>query len=273
MWQSLLAIFSSPETWAFAAVGFIAQLFDGALGMGFGTISAAVLAAVGVPRELASASVNGAKLFTGTASGLSHVLMRNVDGRMLAVLAVAGVIGGFVGATLLTRSFSRWIGVAISGYLLLAGAFIVWRAMHAIPNRASAGAQGGVGFAGGLLEATSGVWGPLVTSNLVALGASPRHVVGTSIVAETFVAATVFGLLVSHVGFARLSGIALGLLFGALIAAPFAALLARRVALRPFTIAVGLLVIATSLLRLAHDLDVVPGLRLFGYLPGAQMTE
>ena len=273
MWQSLLAILSSPETWAFAAVGFVAQIFDGALGMGFGTISAAVLAAVGVPRELASASVNGAKLFTGTASGLSHALLRNVDGRMLVVLVVAGVIGGFAGATLLTRSFSRWIGVAISFYLLLAGAFIVWRAMHAIPNRASAGAQGGIGFAGGLLEATSGVWGPLVTSNLVALGASPRHVVGTSIVAETFVAATVFGLLVSHVGFPRLSGIALGLLCGALVAAPFAALLARRVALRPFTIAVGLLVIATSLLRLAHDLDVVPGVRLFGYLPAAQITE
>jgi len=254
MWQALSAILSSPDTWAFAAVGFLAQVFDGALGMGFGAISSAVLAAAGVPREIASASVNGTKIFTGAASGLSHVLMRNVDGRMLLALAVAGILGGAAGATLLARSFSHWIGVAISLYLLLAGAFIVWRATHALPNRASWRAQGGVGFAGGLLEATSGVWGPLVTSNLVALGASPRHVVGTGNVAETFVAATVFGLLVSHVGFASLSGIALGLLCGALLAAPFAALLARRVSARPLTIGVGVLVMATSLLRLARDL-------------------
>ncbi|MGE0582905.1 MAG: sulfite exporter TauE/SafE family protein [Steroidobacteraceae bacterium] len=253
MWQSVLTILSSPETWAFAAVGFVAQVFDGALGMGFGAISSAALAAVGVPREIASASVNGAKLFTGTASGLSHVWMRNVDARMLVVLSIAGILGGVTGVTLLTRSFSQWIGIAISLYLLVAGAFIIWRALHALPNRASGRAQVGVGFAGGLLEATSGVWGPLVTSNLVALGANPRHVVGTGAIAETFVAATVFGLLVSHVGFEKLSGIALGLLCGALLAAPFAALLARRVSVRPFTIAVGVLVIATSLLRLARD--------------------
>lgn len=260
MWQSLLTILSSPETWAFAAVGFVAQVFDGALGMGFGAISSAVLAAVGVPREIASASVNGAKLFTGSASGISHFLMRNIDPRMLLVLSITGVLGGVAGATLLTRSFAQWIGIAISLYLLAAGVFIVWRATHTLPNRASSRAQIGVGFAGGLLEATSGVWGPLVTSNLVALGANPRHVVGTGAVAETFVAAAVFGLLVSHIGFEKLSGIALGLLCGALIAAPFAAYLARRVSVRPFTIAVGLLVIATSLLRLARDLSVLsPG--------------
>lgn len=256
MWQSLLAILSAPETWAFAAVGFVAQIFDGALGMGFGAISSAVLAAAGVPRELASASVNGAKIFTGTASGVSHVLMRNVDGRMLLTLSVSGILGGVVGATLLTQSFARWVGIAISLYLLAAGAFIVWRAMHTLTNRASRRAQGGVGLAGGLLEATSGVWGPLVTSNLVALGANPRLVVGSGAVAETFVSATVFALLVSHVGFEKLSGIALGLLCGALLAAPFAALLARRVAVRPFTIAVGVLVMATSLLRLAKDLSL-----------------
>lgn len=256
MWQSVIAILSTPETWAFAALGFVAQVFDGALGMGFGAISSAVLAAVGVPREVASASVNGAKLFTGTASGVSHVLMRNVDGRMLLVLSLTGILGGIAGATLLTQSFAHWIGVVISLYLLAAGAFIVWRAMHTVTNRASGRAQGGVGFAGGLLEATSGVWGPLVTSNLVALGASPRHVVGTGAVAETFVAATVFGLLISHVGFARLSGIALGLMCGALLAAPFAAVLARRISVRPLTIAVGVLVMATSVVRLAKDLSL-----------------
>ena len=41
------------DFWAFALVGFFAQLVDGALGMGFGVISASVLLAQGVPPALA----------------------------------------------------------------------------------------------------------------------------------------------------------------------------------------------------------------------------
>ena len=53
---------------AFMVVGFLAQLVDGALGMGFGVISSSILLAQGVPPALASASVNAAKLpTTGTA--------------------------------------------------------------------------------------------------------------------------------------------------------------------------------------------------------------
>ena len=53
----------------FAAVGFFAQLIDGALGMGYGVISSVVLLASGVPPAHTSASVHAAKLFTTAASG------------------------------------------------------------------------------------------------------------------------------------------------------------------------------------------------------------
>jgi uncharacterized membrane protein YfcA len=246
---------AQPQIWVFAAIGFTAQMFDGALGMGFGAISSTALTIIGVPREVASASVNGAKILTGTASGLSHVAFRNVNWRMLVVLAIAGGCGGAIGALLLAESAGRWIGLATSVYLLGVGVFIIWRAAQLAPQVVRPGRATGVGFAGGLLEAISGVWGPLVTSNLVALGATPRQAVGTGCIAETFVAAIVFGVLGSKLGFAQLSGGTVGLLLGGIVAAPFAARMARDIARRPLMIGIGTVVLTMSVLRLWRDLS------------------
>jgi uncharacterized membrane protein YfcA len=90
------------DFWLFAAVGFAAQLVDGALGMAHGVISTSVLLSAGVSPANASASVHAAKVFTGAASGLSHVVYRNVDWRLLGLLAGGGVIGGVLGAYVLT---------------------------------------------------------------------------------------------------------------------------------------------------------------------------
>ena len=60
-----------PEFWLYAAVGFAAQLVDGALGMAYGVVSTTVLLANGVPPASASASVHAAKVFTGAASAAS----------------------------------------------------------------------------------------------------------------------------------------------------------------------------------------------------------
>ena len=62
----------------YALVGFAAQIVDGALGMAFGVISSTLLLAFGALPATASASVHAAKVFTGTASGLAHVLNGNV---------------------------------------------------------------------------------------------------------------------------------------------------------------------------------------------------
>lgn len=60
------------DAWEFALVGFLAQLVDGSLGMGFGIISSALLLAQGVPPPLVSATVNAAKLPTGGTAALSN---------------------------------------------------------------------------------------------------------------------------------------------------------------------------------------------------------
>jgi uncharacterized membrane protein YfcA len=254
MQEALLTLLADPWTWAFVGIGFVAQLCDGALGMGFGAISSAVLAVLGVPREVASASINGAKLFTGAASSASHIFYRNVDLRLLLKLAIAGMLGGWVGAALLARFPHGPIGPLSSVFLLGIGVYIIRRAWRAGPPPAPPRHATVIGAAGGLTEALAGVWGPLVTSSLVALGVHPRFAVGSASVAETFVAAAVFATLVDHIGLARLSTTVLGLLAGALLAAPLAARLLREIPRRPLMLGVGVLVIVLSLVRLSRDL-------------------
>jgi uncharacterized protein len=253
----VFAILQQPEIVAFIAIGFCAQMCDGALGMGFGAISSTALAAIGMPPTIASASVNGAKIFTGLLSGTAHLLLRNVDLRMLWVLAAAGAAGALLGAAVLVHASTGALGMLVSGYLLLTGVHILWRTVRAAPVRAIGGRQvGGVGAAGGLLEALSGVWGPLVTSNLVAFGASPRYAIGTGNVCETLVAAVVFTVLIAHLGLAQLSIAIVGLLVGALTAAPFAALLTRRASPRFLTAGVGALVVVLATIRLVREIAV-----------------
>ena len=254
MLDSVIAALQDPQIWILISVGFIGQMCDGALGMGFGAVSSTALAALGMPREVASAAINGAKIFTGTASSASHLWLRNIDGRMLLWLAMAGGLGGYVGAHLLTNYHSRWIGISVSAYLLLVGAYILWRAFSDRQQRISSQLIGGVGLAGGLLEALAGVWGPLVTSNLVAMGVKPRFAVGTGNVAETFVAVVVFTVLLQKLGWPKLSMIVIALIAGAVIAAPIGARLTRRLSHRVMMIAVGVLVMLLSALRLARDL-------------------
>ena len=80
----------------FIAVGFAAQLVDGALGMAFGVISNTLLVGVlGVPPALASQRVHVVECFTTGVSGISHLLHRNIDGKLFLRLVVPGVIGGF----------------------------------------------------------------------------------------------------------------------------------------------------------------------------------
>jgi hypothetical protein len=53
----------------FVAVGFAAQLIDGAIGMAYGLFASSVLLGLGVPPATASASVHVAEVFTTGASG------------------------------------------------------------------------------------------------------------------------------------------------------------------------------------------------------------
>ena len=87
----------------FVAVGAVAQLVDGAIGMGYGVLTTIFLLNLGLAPAPTSATVHACKIVTGAASGLSHAYYRNIDGALLRRLVVPGVIGGVVGAYILTR--------------------------------------------------------------------------------------------------------------------------------------------------------------------------
>lgn len=240
-------------TLMFVGIGFIAQLCDGALGMGFGVISSTVLTLIGLPREIVSATVNGAKILTGTASSVSHLVYRNVRWRTLAFLASGGLLGGLLGAWLLTQGANRYVGPIVSTYLIFVGIYIIWKTSNIERLQITTPRTVGVGVAAGFLEAVAGVWGPLATSNLVAFGLPARIAVGVGNVAETIVAFAVFTVLVNHIGFDQLSRLAVGLVIGALIASPLAAKLTANLPKRRLAIGVGIMVIVSSVLRLVRE--------------------
>jgi uncharacterized protein len=101
----------------YIALGFAAQLVDGALGMAYGLIATSVLLASGAPPALSSASVHAAEVVTTGLAGASHVWHQNVDWRTFRRLAVAGVVGGVTGAYILTELPEKPVKVFVTLYL------------------------------------------------------------------------------------------------------------------------------------------------------------
>jgi len=83
----------------FVAVGFAAQLVDGAIGMAYGLTATTTLLSVGVAPATASAAVHAAEVFTTGASGVAHWRFGNVDLALLRRLALPGMLGGALGAS------------------------------------------------------------------------------------------------------------------------------------------------------------------------------
>lgn len=241
-----------PDFWLFAAVGFAAQLVDGALGMAYGVISTSVLLSFGVSPANASASVHAAKVFTGAASGLSHIVYRNIDWKLLALLSSGGVLGGVVGAYVLTSVPGEAVKPYVVGWLFLMGLVILYRAWRQVrPKVFSWKSPFPLGLVGGFFDAIGGGgWGPVVTSSLLGAGADPRKAIGTTNTAEMFVAAATsaafLGALVSgHWETAGLRGLLwslAGLIAGGVVAAPLAGWMTKVLPVRALTWIVGVLV-------------------------------
>src|SRR5215211_7540311 len=85
------------------AIGFMAQLIDGALGMAYGVLTNGALLMLGLPPAHASALVHTAEIFTTGASAASHIYHRNVDWRFVMRLGIPGVLGAILGAWILSN--------------------------------------------------------------------------------------------------------------------------------------------------------------------------
>lgn len=240
------------ENWTavlpFIAIGFAAQMVDGALGMAFGVISNTLLVSfMGIAPARASAGVHLVETFTTAASGISHVLHKNVDWKLFARLVIPGMIGGALGAYVLTNIHADVAKPYVMGYLACIGIYLLWRAWDLPHEHKRPKVIAPLGLIGGFLDAAGGGgWGPVVTSNLLIQGATPRTTIGTVNTAEFFLTTVISIVFIAQLGFAAFTVVTIGLLIGGLMAAPLGALLAKRVSARVLMTMVGVVLTLTS---------------------------
>ena len=230
----------------FIAIGFAAQLVDGALGMAFGVISSTLLLSVGVNPAAASAGVHTVESFTTAVSGLSHTLHKNVDWRLFIRLVLPGVVGGVLGAYVLSVQ-AAGARPFVFTYLMLIALYLLWKAFHFEHQERRPKVVAPLGLVGGFLDAAGGGgWGPIVTSNLLVQGTSPRKVVGTVNTAEFFVTVTVSATFLVTLGTQAFGKEVLGLLIGGIAAAPIGGFVAKRIEPRRLLFMVAAVLLVTS---------------------------
>lgn len=232
----------------YIAVGFAAQLVDGAAGMAFGVIANTLMVGVlGVPPALASQRVHVVECFTTATSGISHLLHGNIDKSLFFRLLIPGVIGGFAGAYLLTSVDAGVIKPFVLIYLTGIGLYLLWRGLSYPPAVRRPKHVAPLGLVGGFLDAAGGGgWGPVVTSNLLVQGGEPRKVIGTVNAVEFFLTVTISAAFIWHLGVADLAGATLGFLIGGVAAAPLGAWVAKHVPVRWILTGVGVVLTLTS---------------------------
>lgn len=245
-----IAELDSKFYWMIAA-GFLAQLVDGALGMGYGVVSTTVLMSLGVNLSAISSSIHTAEMFSSGASGYSHYKFGNVNKKLFKALLIPGITGAVLGAFLLSKfgdSYAAYIRPLIATYTMILGMrilVIAFRKKNTKPAKVKR--VGWLAGAGGFLDSVGGGgWGPLVTSTLISKGRSPRFVIGSVSITEFFVT------LASALTFFTMIGVShwqviVGLIIGGVAATPIAVRLAGKLPAKTMFICVGVMVVFWSL--------------------------
>jgi siroheme synthase-like protein len=230
--------------------GFLAQLVDGALGMGYGVTCTTVLLSIGINLPAISGSIHTAEMFSSGLSGYSHYKFGNVNKKLFKALLIPGIIGAILGAFVLSKfgdEYAKYVRPLLAAYTMFLGVKIISAAFKRNRILKKVKRVGWLAGAGGFLDSFGGGgWGPLVTSTLISKGRTPRYVIGSVSITEFFVT------LASAVTFFSLIGIShwqviIGLIIGGSLGAPLAAKLAGKLPLKTMFILVGSMVIIWSI--------------------------
>lgn len=230
--------------------GFLAQLVDGALGMGYGVTSATILLSAGISPAAISGSIHTAETFAAGVSGYSHYKFGNVNKKLFKALVIPGVIGAIAGALLLVflgDKLGNYLRPFIAMYTLFLGIKFLVFAFRSTLKSKKFKHYSILAAVGGFFDSFGGGgWGPIVTTTLINKGRSHKYVVGSVSLTEFFVtiasAFTFFTLLgVSH------WQTILALVIGGTVAAPVAAKLAGKLPRKTAFILLGILVIIWSI--------------------------
>lgn len=235
--------------WWFVLAGFVAQIIDGALGMAYGVSCTTLLLNFGIPPSIASASVHTSEIFTTGVSGLSHLKFKNIDKKLFFKLIFTGVLGAVTGAFLISEIFdASTVKPFVATYLLILGALILYKGIrNREPKNKKLKYIRPLAFIGGLFDACGGGgWGPIVTSNIINQGHDPRKTIGTVVTAEFFVTFFATAIFIFFLG-VQFWQIVIGLIIGGSIAAPIGAYLVKKINKKFLMIAVGTLIVVTSI--------------------------
>lgn len=230
--------------------GFLAQLVDGALGMGYGVTSATVLLSAGVNPAAISGSIHTAEMFASGASGYTHYKFGNVNKKLFKALLIPGILGAIAGAIILVLAGERYgkiIRPVIAVYTLILGIKFIINAFREMkPQKKFKHYRLLAGIGGFFDSFGGGGWGPIVTSTLINNGRSHKYVVGSVSLTEFFVTLASAFTFFTMIGVSHWQTI-LALIIGGLIAAPIAAKLAGKLPKKTAYILLGALVIFWSL--------------------------
>jgi uncharacterized protein len=255
--EIILQTLHDRQFWSAVGVGLVAQVVDGALGMAYGVTASSFLLAVGATPIMASGATHLAEVFTTGISGISHLRMGNVNRKLFISLLVPGVVGGLIGTYVLSSIEGEVLKPWISGYLLLMGLYVFFKAFGQIKIRTEIKPSRVVPLAlfGSFMDSTGGGgWGPIVTTTLVGSGHDPRTTIGSVNFAEFFLTMTIAAAFFSVLDASVWMTVA-GLVVGGLFAAPFAAYITRRLKAKVLLILVGALISTISAFNLYGTLS------------------
>jgi uncharacterized membrane protein YfcA len=229
----------------FVVAGFLAQMVDGMLSMGYGVTSATCLMSFGVSPVSVSAAIHTSEIFTTGVSGYSHYKFGNVNKKLFKHLVVPGVVGAVLGALMLVflgEKYGNYLMPVIALYAGFLGLKILIKAFQGQPKTKKIKRLGWLAGLGGFFDSFGGGgWGPIVTSSLISKGRSPKYTVGSVSLTEFFVTLSSAFTFFITVGVSHWN-VVLGLLIGGSIAAPIAARFAGKLPRKTMMILVGIMV-------------------------------
>jgi uncharacterized membrane protein YfcA len=246
--------------------GFLAQLIDGTLGMGYGVTSATLLISIGVLPSIASASVHTSEVFVSFVSGASHFRLGNVNKNLFIPLTVFGIIGGAFGAYGLVNLPITLVKIIVGSVLSVMGIIIIYRFVRKHKSTAkisnkkySTNKLAILGFFAAFIDAIGGGgWGPVCTPTLVISGTDPKKAIGSVNLAEVFVSLAItitFILLIGLESF-RWDLVVL-LLVSGFIAAPIAAFACKKLPHKIVGTLVGVSVMSLSVRMLLSAFGLI----------------
>ena len=257
---------------AVAVISLLCELMDASLGMGYGTTLTPVLLIIGfAPLEVVPAVLLG-QLVGGLVGGLAHYrlgnisldfsrdekikkrlrglgyLPRSTDSKIIFILVVCGVIGALAGvfsAVNIPRvALKTYIGVMV----LVIGIVILIRRRR--EGLISWKGLVGIGLVSSFNKGISGGgYGPLVTGGQIISGGEARSSVGNTTLAEAMVCIVGFFCYVFVKGDIFWT-LAAATSIGSIVAAPFAAMIVKKVTAQRLKFAIGVITIILGIFTL-----------------------